>query len=58
VVGHGQRRLPHPGRRLEQGPQPGGPVEHRILGVYVQMYERPHAAEPIPGVRHFARLAA
>ena len=39
VVGHRQRRHPHPGRLGEQGVQPRRTVEHRELGVGVQVDE-------------------
>ncbi len=39
VVGHGQRRHPHPGRLGEQVVDARGPVQHRVLGVDVEMYE-------------------
>ena len=39
VVRHRQRRHPHPGGLREQGVQPGRTVEHRELGVRVQVDE-------------------
>jgi hypothetical protein len=39
VVGHGERRHAHPGRLREQILQPRGAVQHRILGVDVQVNE-------------------
>ena len=41
VVGDAERRLPVGHRRLHQVLDPGGPVEHRELGVGVQVGERP-----------------
>ena len=40
VVGHGDRRHLQPRGLLEQGLQLGGAVQHRVLGVDVQMGER------------------
>jgi hypothetical protein len=39
VVGHGQSRHAHAGGLGEQVVDPGGPVEHRVLGVHVKVRE-------------------
>jgi hypothetical protein len=40
VVGHRQRRHAEPSGLGEQVLQPGRPVQHRVLGVHVQVHER------------------
>jgi hypothetical protein len=40
VVGHGQRRHAELGGLGEQVVEPGRAVEHRVLGVHVQVHER------------------
>jgi hypothetical protein len=40
VVGHRDRRHPHPGGLFEQVLEPRGAVEHGVLGVHVQVHER------------------
>ena len=40
VVGHRQRRHLHPSGLGEQVLEPGGAVEHGVLGVHVQVHER------------------
>src|SRR6266511_1698364 len=46
VVGHGQRRHPHAGRLGEQVVHTCGSVQHRVLGVDVEMYEAVRHAVP------------
>ena len=50
VVGHGQRRHAHPRGLGEQVVQPGRAVEHRELGVRVQVDEAVGAGGPGPAI--------
>ena len=50
VVGDADGRLAVPGRLGHDVADPGGPVEHRVLGVHVQVHERV-AHDSLPSYR-------
>ncbi|GAA3296074.1 hypothetical protein GCM10020218_078470 [Dactylosporangium vinaceum] len=56
VVGHGQRGLAEPGSLRKQRAEARGPVEHRILGMNVQMNEA-HGSDATRGVRQKIKFA-
>ncbi len=58
VVGHRQRRHAELGVAGEQLGQPGGAVEHGVLGVDVQVHERRVARHGAGGLRRCGRTAA